>query len=99
MLARESRSDLHADEIVDIADNDPDPHRARNRIDARKWLASKMNAKQYGERLDVNVQGTIDLAGIVNAARQRLSGTVQVIESIDDSPALLTDTASVDIFS
>jgi hypothetical protein len=49
--AREERADLIADEIVTIADNDPDPNRARVRIDARKWWAAKVNPKKYGDKL------------------------------------------------
>jgi hypothetical protein len=49
--AREERADLIADEIVTIADSDPDPNRARVRIDARKWWAAKVNPKKYGDRL------------------------------------------------
>jgi hypothetical protein len=47
--ARDERADLIADEIVSIADNDPDPARARVRIDARKWWAARVNPKKYGE--------------------------------------------------
>jgi hypothetical protein len=43
------RADTHADEVVDIADQDSDPQRARVRIDARKWYAGRMNAPVYGE--------------------------------------------------
>ena len=49
--AREERADLIADEIVTIADTDPDPNRARIRIDARKWWAAKVNPKKYGDKI------------------------------------------------
>jgi hypothetical protein len=49
--AREERADLIDDEIVQIADTDPDPNRARVRIDARKWWAAKVNPKKYGDKL------------------------------------------------
>ena len=49
--AREEQADHYADEIIDIADNEPDPQKARNRVDARKWVASKLKPKRYGERL------------------------------------------------
>ena len=91
--AQELRAHLHADEIIGIADTDTDPQRARNRIDARKWHASKMNSRVYGERLDVNMQGTIDLAAIVLEARQRTvqqSIEYQEVKSIEH-----TDTGSV----
>jgi hypothetical protein len=49
--AREERADLIADEIVSIADSEPDPNKARVRIDARKWWAAKVNPKKYGDKL------------------------------------------------
>lgn len=51
--AREERGDLYADEIVDIADTEPDANKARVRIDARKWAASKLNQKNYGDKLEI----------------------------------------------
>lgn len=55
--AREDQADTHADEIIDISDNyDEDPNSRRVRIDARKWVASKLKPKKYGERIDHNHQ-------------------------------------------
>lgn len=51
--ACEHRSELFAEEIVDIADTEPDPQRARVRIDARKWVAAKLLPKKYGEAVTV----------------------------------------------
>jgi hypothetical protein len=66
-LAREMRADLLADEVVKISDTE-DPARARVQIDARRWAASKLNPRRYGERQDRNLDGptisiTFDLAG------------------------------------
>ena len=55
--AREERSHMMADEIIEIADTEPDPNRARVRIDARKWWASKVNKKDYGDRVTAEVSG------------------------------------------
>lgn len=33
--------------------------RSRLRVDARKWLMAKMAPKKYGEKLDLNVAGTL----------------------------------------
>lgn len=51
--ARESRAEILADEIIAIADTEEDAARARNRIDARKWAASKLDRKSYGEHVEV----------------------------------------------
>lgn len=47
--ARELQADTHAEDVVDISDTETDPARARVRIDARKWFASKVAAKKYGD--------------------------------------------------
>lgn len=70
--ATEMRADLVADEILEIADGPDDPNKARNRITARQWLASKWHAKRYGERIDLNVTQTLDIGSTLNEARARL---------------------------
>ena len=65
-VAVEDRADRLAEELMELADmpmpDDLDgPARSawvqhlRVRIDARKWCASKLKPKTYGERLDVSV--------------------------------------------
>lgn len=49
--AREEQADHYADEIVSLADNAEDPQKARLQIDARKWVASKLKHKAYGEKV------------------------------------------------
>jgi hypothetical protein len=64
--AREEQADTLADEILAIADETPDSVTdekgisrtdsgwvtwQRNRVDARKWVASKLKPKKYGEAL------------------------------------------------
>lgn len=55
--AREVQADVLADEIIEIADTEPDPNRARVMIDARKWLASKLRPKKYGDRVELDHRG------------------------------------------
>jgi len=62
--AREVQAETHADEIVTIADGvscaDPsaiDVARDRLRIDARKWVASKLLPKKYGDKVQAEVSG------------------------------------------
>lgn len=71
-----ARADKDADEIIAIADGDLDPQRARNRIEARKWRASKQHPKRYGERLDVNVQAQIDLTAAINQQIEHVNTVV-----------------------
>lgn len=65
-----------AEEILEIADNGEndtyiDEHgnkrtdhdvvaRSRLRVDARKWLASKMAPKRYGDKVETTVKGDND---------------------------------------
>lgn len=60
--AREAQADKYADELVDIADEgkSEDANIIRLRMDARKWAASKLAPKKYGERVDLNHGGQPD---------------------------------------
>lgn len=60
--ACEQRADTHADEIIEISDDESlDPNARRIRVDARKWVASKLRPRKYGDRLDVEHGGSINL--------------------------------------
>lgn len=81
-LAREMRADLLADEVVKISDTE-DPTRARVQIDARRWAASKLNPRRYGERQARDLEGptisiTFDLTG--PSTRSSLSSAVPTDE-------------------
>jgi hypothetical protein len=62
--AMERRADAIFDEIVDISDGEqqedgekPDTQRDRLRIDARKWVVSKMLPKKYGDKVTQELTG------------------------------------------
>lgn len=71
--AREAQADFLAGEITEIADDSKNDtiiddkgreqinsewvNRSRLRVDARKWQASKLAPKKYGDRLDLTTQG------------------------------------------
>lgn len=55
--AREEQADALADELLDIADNEPDTNKARLRVDVRKWTAARMRPKKYGDRIESVVSG------------------------------------------
>lgn len=52
--AREEQADFYADAIIEIADTEPDPQKARVRIDARKWYAGKLKPKKYGDKMQLS---------------------------------------------
>jgi len=49
--AREDQKDTFFEELVHIADTEPDAAKARNRMDARKWAWSRMDPKRFGDKL------------------------------------------------
>jgi hypothetical protein len=57
--ARERQADHFADEIIEIADKATAANYnvARLKVDARKWKASKLAPKKYGDKLDLNHSG------------------------------------------
>ena len=70
--ARTIQAELLADEIIDISDDGKNDtqiidgqlrvdhdhiQRSKLRVDARKWKASKLYPKQYGEKVDVTSDG------------------------------------------
>lgn len=56
--ARELQADYYAAEIIDIADTETDAQKARNRILARQWYASKMNGR-YSDK--VHFDGNVNV--------------------------------------
>lgn len=50
--AKEESADALVEEMLDIADDqEEDAASRRVRIDTRKWIASKLKAKKYGDKL------------------------------------------------
>lgn len=94
--AREIKAEIHVGQIIDIADNDPDPNSARVRIDARKWYASKIVPKQYGDRVDVNHNHTIDIGQALSDARSR-AALISPLKQVDQvEPIEFIDSAQGD---
>lgn len=52
--------------------------RSKLRVETRLKLLAKWDPKRYGDRMDVNHSGSIDLAGRLAAARQRVEGEPDV---------------------
>lgn len=90
--AREAGADLLAAQVVEVADTERDPQRARVRCDARKWYAGVINPKKYGPKLDVTVSERPSLSTALKEARQRIARPVH-----DQQPALQSQ--DIDLFS
>jgi hypothetical protein len=66
-LAMLLRADAWGDEILDIADNEPDAAKARVRVDARKWLMAKAAPRKYGDRQAIELDVQQRYAGMSDA--------------------------------
>lgn len=71
--ARESGADEQLDSIVEMVDLELDPNVARVKIDALKWKLSRGFPHKFGDRIDLNINQKIDLAGVLEAAERRVS--------------------------
>ena len=91
--AVEDRADRLAEELIELADT-PMPEgldgpgrsawvqQMRLRVDVRKWCASKLKPKTYGERLDLSVtHEPISIIGALKAAEQRVFDDKRTIEA------------------
>ena len=83
--ARDEQADFYAEEVIEIADTDPDPARARVRIDARKWKAGKMRPKKWGDK--VVLSGDED-----NPIKSEISVLMGLVDGKTATPDLDDDT-------
>jgi hypothetical protein len=93
--AQRIKAEFLADETIEIADTDTNFMIARNRIDARKWVASKLNSQKYGDRLDLHVTEHVDIRAAIEDARSRSREVIQVIEPTKQLTPRTTDDLSV----
>lgn len=60
--ARERRAERDADKLVEIADDlDIDHNHKRLMIETRKWIASKMLPKKYGDKVETEHTGGLEV--------------------------------------
>lgn len=67
--AKEAQADAMTEDMLEIADTPPqmgergidsaDVADKRLRIDTRKWLASKLKPKKYGEKIEQEIKGEV----------------------------------------
>lgn len=71
-VAREEFSHDLAKQTIAIADADVDAPRARNRIAARQWLAGKYARQVFGDKVELNVTGSVSVGAALEEARRRV---------------------------
>lgn len=45
--------------------------RSKLQIESRKWIAMKLLPKKYGDRIQQDISGSLDIASVLDAARKR----------------------------
>jgi hypothetical protein len=83
--AVQERADRLADELLELADEEPPEglegpaasawvQRKRLQVDTRKWIASKLKPRTYGDRIDVSVSDTrISVLEAIEQAQARVA--------------------------
>jgi hypothetical protein len=84
--ANERQADFLAKQIIAIADTEKNPNIARNRIDARKWAASKLNPKKYGDKLELN--GSLESVSRDPASLETALALSALLEQIQQRAAI-----------
>jgi hypothetical protein len=92
-MAVEDRADRLAEELMELADS-PMPlcldgpsksawvQQLRLRVDVRKWAASKLKPKTYGERLDLSVSNEpISIIAALEAAQRRVLDQQRTVDA------------------
>ena len=97
--AIEDRADRLAEEILELADEQmPDGlegsqasawvQQKRMQVDARKWIASKLKPKMYGDRIDVAVtDNRISVMDALKEAKQRVLKDDSNVVDVEAKPA------------
>jgi hypothetical protein len=71
LTTRHSKPNEDGEVAVEVVFDATAVARNRLRVDARKWYASKVAPKKYGEKQEVVLTGKIDIAAGIMAARKR----------------------------
>lgn len=75
--AEKARAYRYMDEAIEIADTDPDPHRARVRTHVRMTAAARFDRNKFGDQPQP-VQLAVSFSGTLDAARARVLTAVKV---------------------
>lgn len=85
--AQEERAELWADQLIEIADLDEDPQRARVRIEARWKVIGSLLYRRYGVKQQVDINQNINVAVI--QAEQLMQLSQRGRDAIDVTPTVL----------
>ncbi len=88
--ARMFQAHVYADQTLEIADTAEDAGLAKLQIDARKWYASKVIPKLYGDRQDIEVNHTVKIAeehaaALIELSRRKREADTKIIDITPDA--------------
>ena len=94
LIADESSQDTYVDADGNVKTNTEAIQRSKLRVDTRKWLASKMAPKKYGDK--VAIGGADDLGPVQTVTKEMTDAerAVRLSRAINDNPAALQALAS-----
>lgn len=85
--AKEDSADYLADELLEIADNElTDVQSRRIRIDTRKWIASKLKAKKYGDSTQIKLADADGNKFSLDAIFSSINGSTSDLPRDDEIP-------------
>ena len=89
LIADESSQDTYVDADGNVKTNTEAIQRSKLRVDTRKWLASKMAPKKYGDK--VAIGGADDLGPVQTITKEMTDAerAVRLSRAINDNPAAL----------
>jgi hypothetical protein len=70
--AIEAQTHILADTLIDIPDTYEDVARAKLKSENIKWILSKRNRKDYGDKLEIDHNHTVDIRQALESANARL---------------------------
>lgn len=88
--ARQYQAHVYADQIIELADTAEDANLARIQVDTRKWYASKVIPKLYGDRQDIEVNHTVKIAeehaaALIELSRRKREADTKIIDITPDA--------------
>lgn len=66
-----NRADMYVDSLEDVPTEVEDVRRARVKLDALMAKAKFYDRARFGDKVDVNVNGTVSISGALEAAKSR----------------------------
>lgn len=83
--ARLKQADVYADMIVDEAFSSHDASIGRLRMDALKWVASKLAPKRYGDKVEIEAKGESNLQISFAIPERKVPITLEENKRIEDA--------------